>query len=114
MNLERTAKAAAQINVRCMKMSRDIDQIISGVKARVPSVSVTQMHKTHPGDDDGLWWFDVGNEKDNIQIESPDGMCPFLVETAEQCCADARTAETVDQAVDMIVEFCTAETEDTM
>jgi hypothetical protein len=89
-------------------MNRDIDQIIAKVKARVPTVSVTQLHKIHQGDDDGLWWFDVGNENHNIQIESHDGMCPFLVETAELCCEKARTAKTVDQAEQMIVDYCTA------
>ena len=92
-----------------LQMNRDIDQIISRVRARAPNVTVTQMHKINPGDDDGLWWFDVGDEKDNIQIESSNGMCPFLVETAGQCCANARTAESVDDAVNMIVKFCTSE-----
>jgi hypothetical protein len=91
---------------RCLNVNRDIDRIIREVASRVPSVSVTQMHKTHPDDDDGLWWFAVGDENDNIQIESSHGMCPFLVETDEQCSANARTAESIEQAVGMIVEFC--------
>jgi hypothetical protein len=91
-----------------MRMNRDIDQIITKVKARVPTVSVTQMHKTHPSDGDGLWWFDNGNKNHNIQFESHEGMCPFMVETEELCRAKARTAKTVEQAVQMIVEFRTA------
>jgi len=38
-------------------MTRDIDRIIEIVRSRIPDVEVVQMHKTHPADDDGLWWF---------------------------------------------------------
>ncbi len=37
----------------------DIDRVISGVKTKIPEVYVVQMHKSHPADDDGLWWFRI-------------------------------------------------------
>ncbi len=36
---------------------------------------------SYPGtDDDGVWFFSVPGSDLEVQIESPNGMCPFLVE----------------------------------
>jgi len=32
-------------------------------------------------DDDGLWWFKIAGSKNDIQVESSSGNCPFLIET---------------------------------
>src|SRR5260221_9932167 len=48
----------------------DIDRVISGVKTKIPEVYVVQMHKSHPADDDGLWWFRIPGIAKNIQVES--------------------------------------------
>lgn len=86
-------------------MIRDIDQIIDAVKHQVPDVEVWQLQPSHPADDDGIWWFYFRDIKDDIQLESSYGNCPFIVETNELCCDKARRAETIADAVTMIVEY---------
>ena len=86
-------------------MKRDIDRIIERVEEQTPEAVVVQIQKIHPADDDGLWWFGLPGIKKDIQIESSYGNCPFIVETDELCCDQARNAESVDDAVKMIVEY---------
>jgi hypothetical protein len=34
----------------------DIDEVIEGLKRKIPGVHITRLHVAHPGaDDDGLW-----------------------------------------------------------
>ena len=84
---------------------RDIDTIIAIVKQYLPSVIVSQLQKKRPADDDGIWWFELPNCDNDIQIESSTGMCPFLVETNEQSSYHARKAQTIEQAVQMITDY---------
>lgn len=63
---------------------RDVDTIIQLVRDICPALQVKQLRVLHPGsDDDGLWYFDQPASEFQVQIESPKGMCPFLVETDE-------------------------------
>ena len=82
---------------------RDIDQIIAAVKQQIPEVTVWQLQKKHPADDDGVWWFALPEINNDIQIESSSGMCPFLIETDERSSHQARTAQTVAETVELIV-----------
>jgi hypothetical protein len=86
--------------------TRDIDQVITAVKSRVPGVVVWQMHKTHPGDDDGIWRFGLPGVERNIQLESSFGTCPFLVEHDDmQSSAEQWRAQAVEQAVQAVVGY---------
>ncbi|MFT3745926.1 MAG: hypothetical protein QM785_16770 [Pyrinomonadaceae bacterium] len=87
------------------RQTRDIDTIIRRVIEILPIVNVSQLKATHPVDDDGIWYFFVQGDDQDIQLESSLGMCPFIVETVEQNSNRARTAETVENAVSMIVEY---------
>jgi hypothetical protein len=61
---------------------RDIDLVISAVKATLPDIAVSQLQVKHPGpDDDGLWFFSHPLGQFEAQSESPDGQLPFLVES---------------------------------
>jgi hypothetical protein len=75
-------------------MQRDIDRIIASIKEQIPDVHVEQLQKTHPADDDGLWWFCVPGRK-NIQVESSTGNCPFLIETD----LSSETIETLEETI---------------
>jgi hypothetical protein len=87
-------------------MHRDVDDIIQTVKQRLPSVQVVQMHKTHSGDDDGLWWFRLPGVQKDIQIESSFGQCPFVVEHSDmKSTSEAETARTVEEAAAKIVDY---------
>jgi hypothetical protein len=80
---------------------RDIEQIIKRITAEHPGVRVRQLPVAHPGaDDDGLWFFKLPAGEFEVQLESPDGMCPFLIETDQ---SDQRTTATsVDTALDHV------------
>jgi hypothetical protein len=85
-------------------MSRDIDQIIERVRNLIHDVQVEQLCVSHPGvDDDGLWFFQLPGIAKNIQIESSQGVCPFIVEHNDmKCSADAETAWSVEEAVNKV------------
>jgi hypothetical protein len=74
------------------------DTIIEKLRAQHPSVAVEQLKVAFPGaDDDGIWFFTEPSFLIEVQIESPNGTCPFLIETSEH---DERIeAETVDEVV---------------
>ncbi|HTZ73507.1 MAG TPA: hypothetical protein VMB47_06280 [Candidatus Aquilonibacter sp.] len=80
---------------------RDINQIIDAVEANRPTVNMQQLKVHHAGaDDDGLWFFWKDDGDVEIQIESSDGMCPFLVETSEN--ATRLTTNSIEETVEAI------------
>ena len=83
---------------------RDVDRIIELVKEICPAVAVSQLRVVHPGaDDDGLWYFDQPKSEFQVQIESPNGMCPFLVETDEN--DDRQTGRSVEETVKILTRL---------
>lgn len=60
-------------------MPRDIDEISKALKAEFPGCEITQLKVAHPADDDGLWYIDVPGHAQMIQLEAPNGNCPFTV-----------------------------------
>jgi hypothetical protein len=83
---------------------RDIDQIIRLIVSFCPTVNVRQLNVSHPGaDDDGLWFFNRPGSEFQVQIESPTGACPFLIETDE---SDARlTTKSIDETVEILTKL---------
>ena len=62
-------------------MPRDIDQIIERLKTDIAGVQISQLKVAHPGvDDDGVWFIKVPGKAGEVQIESPNGLCPFHIE----------------------------------
>ena len=88
-------------------MSRDIDQIIERVKTLIPGVHVEQLWVSHPGvDDDGLWFFRLPGMAKGIQVESSNGMCPFIVEHCDmKASTDAESARSIEEAVEKVVAY---------
>lgn len=84
---------------------RDIDEVVAELRRRLPNLRCEQLWAKHPGaDDDGLWFFEVEADGDGVQVESSNGMCPFLVESSASpsrvTCATIRsTVETVEAAL---------------
>jgi len=63
-------------------MQRDIDLITQQLTVDIPGVRIEQLKVRHPGaDDDGLWFINVQDHENEVQIESSEGMCPFLIES---------------------------------
>ena len=89
-----------------MSKPHDIEAVIDGVRAVVPYVVVVQMHRTHPADDDGLWWFRLPDISRDIQLESSTYDCPFIVEHDDMASSSqALTAHSVPEAVAAVVSY---------
>jgi hypothetical protein len=87
-------------------MPHEIENVIAGVRRLIPEIEVVQMHKTHEADDDGLWWFKIPGVKEDIQIESSNYNCPFLVEhDSMKSSSDAITCRSIDETVSAIVSY---------
>ena len=72
-------------------MDRDIDVVIEKLQRAFPAIAVEQLRMPHPGDDDGIWFFTYPGVDDEVQLESPDGQAPFLIESNRAAAAEART-----------------------
>ena len=80
---------------------RDIDTIIEALTSAHPTLVVEQLKVLHPGaDDDGLWFFRHPSSPNEVQLESPDGTCPFLFETDAH--GGRATVATVSDAVSLV------------
>lgn len=76
-------------------MARDIDQITAKLALDMPGIYIQQLQVSHPGaDDDGLWFI----REERAQLESPDGNCPFLIES--DFSAERLHASTIDEVVE--------------
>jgi hypothetical protein len=84
-------------------VARDIDRIIDRLKAELPDLRVTQLQVTYELDDDGLWFFTTHGKPGEVQIESPSGMCPFIIESTLN---DRRQwGNSVDQVVSIVKDL---------
>lgn len=82
-------------------MLRDIDHIIERLKAEVPGIQVSQLQVARPGaDDDGLWFIKVPGRSEEVQIESSNGVCPFLVES--DFSPDRLYGQNIDEVVSLV------------
>lgn len=93
-------------------MKRDIDSVVALVKAQLPEVEVVQWERSHPSDDDGIWWFRLPDIEQDIQLESSFGMCPFIVEHDEmQSTAESGRAKSIEEASNSVVDYLRAKQE---
>ena len=89
-------------------MTRDIDIIIKLATERLPALVVRQHDPTDSCGDDGIWWFSLPGVNRDVHVESSMAACPFIIETNEQSLAEALRASSVDQAVQLVVEYLTS------
>ena len=78
-----SAEAAHKYGVTLgASMKRDIDFIIEQLIASIPGILIEQLKVAHPGADDvGLWIINIPDRENQVQIESSEGSCPFLIES---------------------------------
>ncbi len=83
--------------------NRDIDKIIEAVKTQFPNWMVEQLKVTHPADDDGIWYFWLGEKTDDeIQVENSYGQCPFSLSTFRN--NELRFGNTIEEVVNLVCE----------
>lgn len=83
-------------------MSRDIDELITALRRQYPEISVEQLRASQQGaDDEGIWFIRHPRALAEVQIESPNGATPFLVESD---LAPPMPARTVDAAARLVVD----------
>ncbi len=81
----------------------DVQQVIVLVRQAYPVARWTRLSVTHPGDDDGIWFFWLPDQPGEVQIESSFGVCPFMVETDKH---DERfTGASVQEVAEKVVEW---------
>lgn len=86
------------------ELIRDVDIIIQSICNLCLGVNVRQLKVSHPGaDDDGIWFFTQPQSEFEVQIESPTGMCPFLIETDES--DDQFTGGSIEETVQVLAEL---------
>ena len=86
---------------------RDVDQIIQELKTRHPELVIEQLKVSHPGaDDDGIWFITAPDLPGEIQIESWNGQCPFLIEShfSNKQLNSSTTQDTVAK-VEAVIEY---------
>jgi hypothetical protein len=88
-------------------MPRDIDTIIGRVRALHPDAIIEQLWVSHTGvDDDGLWFFRLPDEKKDIQVESSNGLAPFIIEHDDMKSGlEAISGASVDQVVQEVSAY---------
>lgn len=82
---------------------RDLDQIISLLRTELPGVRCSQLKVTHPSDDDGIWFFSLPSGRNEVQIESSSGNCPFHIE--HDANDSTFTVTTIPEVVSIVVEL---------
>jgi hypothetical protein len=83
---------------------RDVERIIGLIRTAYPDVQTRQLEVVHPGqDDDGLWFFSQPRSPFEVQIESSNGMCPFLIETDET--GQRFTAGSVNETIQILSQL---------
>lgn len=81
---------------------RDIDSVIRHLRQSHPDLLAEQLRVSHPGaDDDGLWFFRHPASSVEIQLESPTGNVPFLVENSAS--SERHSVDTVQAAVTCVI-----------
>jgi|KBSMisStandDraft_5_1062788.scaffolds.fasta_scaffold732440_1 hypothetical protein len=85
-------------------MRGDVERILQLVRDMYPDVICQRLPVVHPGaDDDGLWFFTRPDASNEVQIASPSGRCPFLIEQKES--DERRTGTTPEDVANTIQEW---------
>lgn len=79
---------------------KDIVAIITRLKNVHADLNVTQLAATHLSDDDGIWFIKSTNFSGEIQLESSNGECPFLIESDLN--EKRQTACTIDDTIEIV------------
>lgn len=95
--------AGSKTHRRAVQVMKDVDRIINKVISLRPDVASQQLRARHSADDDGLWLFNAPDARNTVQIESSNGMCPFLIEN--DITEERHRGATVDDVVHKVLEW---------
>jgi len=85
-----------------MPIVHDIDAALDQLRRSFPELTCTQLSVRHAGaDDDGIWFVAHPESPHEVQLESPKGMCPILVEGTDS--PDRQLARSIEETVALVV-----------
>jgi len=79
---------------------RDIDQVITALRRRHPDLNVKEPPTTHAADDDEIWFIKHPSTSVEVQLKSPNGNCPFMIESSLN--PDRLHAASIGEAINMV------------
>jgi len=79
---------------------RDIDQVIAALRRRHPDLRVEQRPGAYAAVDEGIWFINLPSTSFEVQVESPTGTCPFLLESSLS--PERLHAATIGEAINMV------------
>ena len=82
-------------------MPKDIEQLTDALRRAYPEITIEQLRAAQPGADDGLWSVNHPRAFTEVQVESPTGDVPFVIESD---LAPPMLARAVDDAVRIVTE----------
>lgn len=88
---------------------RDIDQVASALRRRFSELLVEQRPGAYAAIDESIWFINLPPTSIEIQLESPTGNCPFLVESNLN--PERLSAATIGEAINMVSSMLAEQTE---
>ena len=79
---------------------RDIDQVITALQRRHPDLNVKQPPAAPAPDDAGIWFIKHPSTSVEVQLKSPNGNCPFLIESSLN--PERLHAASIGEAINMV------------
>ncbi|MER7275863.1 hypothetical protein ABT369_15530 [Dactylosporangium sp. NPDC000244] len=74
-----------------------LDEVFRALREELPDLTIERVRRTHPGDDDNVWWLTLAEADSDVQIDSAEGgEPPFVLESDTD---PARRVATVAMAV---------------
>jgi hypothetical protein len=79
---------------------RDIDQVIAALRRRHSDLRAEQRSGDHVAVEEGIWFIGLPSNSIEVQLESPTGNCPFLIESSLD--PERLHAATIGEAINMV------------
>ena len=79
---------------------RDIDQVIAALRRRLPDLRAEQRPGAYAAVDEEIWFISLPSTSLEVQLESPTGNCPFLIESSLS--PERLHAASIGEAINMV------------
>ncbi|MFE9694469.1 hypothetical protein [Micromonospora sp. NPDC005806] len=62
-----------------------LDDLLDALRQQHPDLAVERLGKTHPADDDNVYFLGLGHVANIVQVDTgPDGQPPFVIEAEDR------------------------------